>query len=48
MGAKAHQRSTFGKGFNPWHPYEYLRLFLLPLALLFPNLQSDIMVIGKK
>jgi len=48
MGAKPGERSTFGTGFNPWHPYEYARLVLLLLAKSFPKLRSDIMVIGQK
>lgn len=48
MGAKPGQRSKFGTGFNPWHPYEYARLLLLLTARAFPNLRSDIMVIGQK
>lgn len=48
MGATSAQRSTFGTGFNPWHPYEYLRILLLLLSQAFPSLRSDIMVIGQK
>lgn len=48
MGATTEQRSTFGTGFNPWHPYEYARLILLLITRAFPNLRSDIMVIGQK
>ena len=48
MGKKASERSTLGRGFNPWHPYEYARLFFLLLTRLFPNLRSEVMVIGQK
>ncbi len=48
MGVTPGERSTFGTGFNPWHPYEYARLVLLLLARWFPKLRSDIMVIGQK
>ena len=48
MGAKSNERSAFGRGFNPWQPYEYARLFFLLLTRLFPNLRSEIMVIGQK
>lgn len=48
MGLKSDQRSTFGTGFNPWHPYEYARLVLLLFAKTFSGLRSDIMVIGQK
>jgi SAM-dependent methyltransferase len=48
MGATTEQRSTFGTGFNPWHPYEYARLILLLFSKAFPGLRSDIMVIGQK
>jgi SAM-dependent methyltransferase len=48
MGATTEQRSTFGTGFNPWHPYEYARLVLLLITRIFPNLRSDIMLIGQK
>ena len=46
MGGK--QRSKFGTGFNPLQPYEYLRVVLLQLVKFFPNLRSDILVIGRK
>ncbi len=48
MGAKAGEHSEFGAGFNPWHPYEYLRLVCLLLTRLFPGLRSEIMVVGQK
>jgi SAM-dependent methyltransferase len=48
MGKKSAERSTFGPGFNPWQPYEYARIFFLLLTRLFPNLRSEIMVIGQK
>lgn len=48
MGAQPGEQSQFGTGFNPWHPYEYLRVLLLLLARAFPGLRSEIMVIGQK
>ena len=48
MGATRQERSQFGTGFNPWHPYEYARVMFLLLAKLFPGLRSEIMVIGQK
>jgi hypothetical protein len=48
MGATTEQRSTFGTGFNPWHPNEYARHILLLFSKAFPGLRSDIMVIGQK
>jgi ubiquinone/menaquinone biosynthesis C-methylase UbiE len=48
MGAKAGESSQFGSGFNPWHPYEYLRMLLLLITKIVPSLRSEIMVIGQK
>jgi len=48
MGVSEERRSIFGKGFKFSNPYEYLRILLLFIVFLFPNLKSDIMSIGKK
>jgi SAM-dependent methyltransferase len=48
MGKKPEEVSKFGTGFNPLQPYEYARIFFLLLTKLFPNLRSEIMVIGQK
>jgi 2-polyprenyl-3-methyl-5-hydroxy-6-metoxy-1,4-benzoquinol methylase len=48
MGGDRKLASEFTTGFNPLHPYEYLRVFLLGLTLMFPNLRSDILVVGRK
>jgi SAM-dependent methyltransferase len=48
MGRKAGEKSVFGNGFNPWQPYEYARMIFLLLTRLWPNLRSEIMVIGQK
>ena len=48
MGAKPGESSQFGNGFNPFHPYEYARLVFLLIAKTFPNLRSEIIVIGQK
>ena len=47
-GRNPGEASSFGPGFNPWHPYEYARILFLLMVKLFPNLRSDIMVIGQK
>ena len=48
MGGDRKLASEFATGFNPLHPYEYLRVLLLGLTLAFPNLRSDILVVGRK
>jgi len=49
MGARPEERAQFAPGgFNPLHPYEYLRLPLLALCKLFPGLRSDILAVGQK
>jgi 2-polyprenyl-3-methyl-5-hydroxy-6-metoxy-1,4-benzoquinol methylase len=41
-------KAKFGTGFNPFHPYEYVRMLLLANCILRPNLRSDILVVGQK
>ena len=48
LASRVEQRNQFGLGFNPLHPFEYARALLLAMALPFPTLRSDILVVGQK
>lgn len=48
MGKKREDASQFGTGFNPLHPYEYIRIVLRGLTNLVPGLRSDILAVGRK
>ena len=48
MGVSEELHSTFGTGFNPFHPYEYARLVALGWVAIFPGLRSDILVSATK
>ena len=42
------RRSLFAERFQPLNPAEYLRLACLGAVGLFPNMRSDILVVGRK
>lgn len=48
MGARPEEWSQFGRGFNPLHPYEYLRLSCLAMSTLVPSLRSSLVGVGRK
>lgn len=49
MGARPEEMAQFApSGFNPLHPYEYLRILLLGLTKLMPGARSDILAQARK